>query len=320
VLGTRSSDLLGSGSTPLAAEVGGLQLAFLIAAGMAQPASLIAGFALKKSVEGRASGRPSRRTGPDEARALIRAFLSDHEERAWHGPVETHESLTRAVDARLLAEHHTPLSTLEALIEMAHAENNSISVSDLAERIRLSPIRTSRLAIALERQGLAERRRDSADARSTRIAATDAGRDRLLEPPDPPLDHPRTPLRGPRRARRQPARADTREDPSGPPASTLTTSPLPLSTPRAGVRRRDSATLACVHESESAPRESETSASVPELRGYEHSSAWRRGLMLSGECSNALAGAWSRPRNAGSLATQEPGRLRRADALPANAC
>jgi hypothetical protein len=57
VLGTRSSDLLGSGSTPLAAEVGGLQLAFLIAAGMAQPASLIAGFALKKRVEGRASGR-----------------------------------------------------------------------------------------------------------------------------------------------------------------------------------------------------------------------------------------------------------------------
>jgi hypothetical protein len=68
---------------------------------------------------------------------------------------------------------------------MAHAENNSISVSDLAERIRLSPIRTSRLAIALGRQGLAERRRDSADARSTRIAATDAGRDRLREPPRP---------------------------------------------------------------------------------------------------------------------------------------
>jgi EmrB/QacA subfamily drug resistance transporter len=52
VLSTRSSDLIGSGSTPLAAEVGGLQLAFLIAAGMAQAASLLAGFALKKSVAG----------------------------------------------------------------------------------------------------------------------------------------------------------------------------------------------------------------------------------------------------------------------------
>jgi hypothetical protein len=55
--------------------------------------------------------------------------------------------------------------------------------------------------------------------------------------PDPPLDHPRAPLRGPRRARRQPARADTREDPSGPPASTLTTSPLPLSTQRQASHR-----------------------------------------------------------------------------------
>jgi EmrB/QacA subfamily drug resistance transporter len=48
VLTTRSSNLAGSGSSQLAAEVGGLQLAFLIAAGIAQAASLIAGFGLKK--------------------------------------------------------------------------------------------------------------------------------------------------------------------------------------------------------------------------------------------------------------------------------
>src|SRR4029453_17076546 len=38
----RSSDLLGSGSTPLAAEVGGLQLAFLVAAAVSLTASLVA--------------------------------------------------------------------------------------------------------------------------------------------------------------------------------------------------------------------------------------------------------------------------------------
>jgi len=54
VLTTRSSDLLGSGSTPVAAEVGGLHLAFLIAAGVAQAASLVAGFGLKKTVRGTA--------------------------------------------------------------------------------------------------------------------------------------------------------------------------------------------------------------------------------------------------------------------------
>jgi DNA-binding MarR family transcriptional regulator len=126
------------------------------------------------------SARPSRRTGPEEVRDLLRAFLSDDEERAWHGLVEAHDSLTRALDARLVAEHRLPLSTLQALIEIAHAEDGPISVSDLAERVRLSPSRTSRLAIELERQGLVERQRDAADTRSTRISATKAGRDRLL--------------------------------------------------------------------------------------------------------------------------------------------
>jgi DNA-binding MarR family transcriptional regulator len=111
----------------------------------------------------------------------MRGFLSDDEESAWHRLVEAHDSLTRLLDARLVANHHLPLGTLQALIEIAHAEDGSISVSDLAERIRLSPSRTSRLAIQLERQGLVDRQRDAADTRSTRVAATQAGRDRLLE-------------------------------------------------------------------------------------------------------------------------------------------
>jgi hypothetical protein len=46
VASARSSDLLGSGSTPLAAEVGGLQLAFLVAAAVSSTGSLVALFAL----------------------------------------------------------------------------------------------------------------------------------------------------------------------------------------------------------------------------------------------------------------------------------
>jgi DNA-binding MarR family transcriptional regulator len=127
------------------------------------------------------SARPSRRTGPEQGRAVTRAFLTDDQERAWHGLVDAHESLTRALDTRMLAEHRMPLSAIEALIEIAHAEQGSISVSDLAARIRLSPSRTSRLAIELEHEGLVERQRNTADTRSTRVAATQAGRDRLLE-------------------------------------------------------------------------------------------------------------------------------------------
>jgi EmrB/QacA subfamily drug resistance transporter len=48
VVSERSSDLIGSGSAPLAAQVGGFQLAFMITAGVAQLASLVATFALPK--------------------------------------------------------------------------------------------------------------------------------------------------------------------------------------------------------------------------------------------------------------------------------
>jgi DNA-binding MarR family transcriptional regulator len=120
-------------------------------------------------------------TAPEEARTVVRAFLSEEEERAWRGLLETHAALVTALDARLLAEHNMPLGSIEALIQIAHAEQGSLSVSELAERIGLSPSRTSRLAMELEREGLVERQRDAADSRSTRVSATKAGRDRLLE-------------------------------------------------------------------------------------------------------------------------------------------
>jgi DNA-binding MarR family transcriptional regulator len=121
------------------------------------------------------------RTAPDDARAIVREFLSDAEEQAWYGLLETHDALLRALDSRLLAEHGMPLSVFEALMHIAHAETGTISVSDLADRARLSPSQTSRVAIGLEREGLAKRRRSPDDSRSTVVAITEAGRARLRD-------------------------------------------------------------------------------------------------------------------------------------------
>jgi DNA-binding MarR family transcriptional regulator len=120
-------------------------------------------------------------SAPEEARTVVRAFLSEEEERVWRGLLETHAALVKALDSRVLAEHNMPLGSLEALMQIAHAEHGSLRVSDLAEQVGLSPSQTSRLAMELEREGLVERQRDPADSRSTRVAATKAGRDRLLE-------------------------------------------------------------------------------------------------------------------------------------------
>jgi len=118
---------------------------------------------------------------PEEARAMVRAFLSDDEERTWFGLMEIYDALLRALDARLLAEHNLSLSTFEALMHITHAQEGTISISDLAQRIRLSPSQVSRIAIDLERKGLIERQRSATDSRSTEVAITEAGRAQLQD-------------------------------------------------------------------------------------------------------------------------------------------
>lgn len=109
----------------------------------------------------------------------IREFLSEEEENAWFGMLDAHERVVRAIDERLLDEHGAPLSTMEALVRISHAPAGDISIAELAGEIRLSPSRTSRLVIDLERKGLVERQRDPSDARSTRAAVTGRGIERL---------------------------------------------------------------------------------------------------------------------------------------------
>lgn len=112
---------------------------------------------------------------------MVRAFLTEEEERVWFGLMETYDALLRALDARMLAEHNLSLSAFEALMHITHAEAGAVSVSELAERIRHSPSQVSRIAIDLERDGLVQRRRSASDSRSTEVAVTDAGRAKLQQ-------------------------------------------------------------------------------------------------------------------------------------------
>jgi DNA-binding MarR family transcriptional regulator len=66
-------------------------------------------------------------------------------------------------------------------MHIAHAEQGTIAISELAERVRLSPSHVSRLVIDLERQGFVQRQRSSTDSRSTEATITEAGHKRLRE-------------------------------------------------------------------------------------------------------------------------------------------
>ena len=115
----------------------------------------------------------------EEARAMVRAFLTDEQERVWFGLMNTYDALLRALDAQMLADHNLPLSAFEALMHITHAEEGAISISDLAELVRLSPSQVSRIAIDLERRGLVQRHRSQNDSRSTEVAVTESGRAQL---------------------------------------------------------------------------------------------------------------------------------------------
>jgi DNA-binding MarR family transcriptional regulator len=105
-----------------------------------------------------AHARMAIRRTPPEVRPLIRSYLSDTEERAWLGLLETHE--------RLVREHSLPLKTFETLIQIAHAPDEQLAILDLAEQVMLSPSRRSRLVMKLERDGVVERHRNPADGLS----------------------------------------------------------------------------------------------------------------------------------------------------------
>ena len=114
-----------------------------------------------------------------QARAMVRAYLTDEQERIWYRLVEIFDVLLSTLDARMLAEHNISLSAFEALMQITHAEAGAINISDLAEQVRLSPSRVSRVAVELEQRGLVRRQRSGTDSRSTEVAVTAAGRAQL---------------------------------------------------------------------------------------------------------------------------------------------
>lgn len=122
-----------------------------------------------------------RRNPPEDGRALIRTYLSEQEERAWLGLLETREAIVRFVDAELVRSHGLPLSSFDVLVAIAHAPGGEVAISVLADQVMLSPSRISRLVIEFEREGLVERRRSATDARSTRARITQAGQERLRD-------------------------------------------------------------------------------------------------------------------------------------------
>jgi DNA-binding MarR family transcriptional regulator len=87
----------------------------------------------------------------------------------------------RDLDGSLLASHHISVREFDVLITLFNAPDRRLRMTELAQRVMLSPSGLTRLAERLERAGLVAREADRSDARSFHTVLTDPGAQRLDE-------------------------------------------------------------------------------------------------------------------------------------------
>jgi len=107
--------------------------------------------------------------------------FSDDELAAWHGMLTVYTRVMRDLDRNLLASHQISVREFDVLITLFNAADFRLRMSDLAQRVMLSPSGLTRLVERLERSHLVERQTDPADARSFRAVLSELGAQRLEE-------------------------------------------------------------------------------------------------------------------------------------------
>jgi DNA-binding MarR family transcriptional regulator len=107
---------------------------------------------------------------------LVTERLTDTEIRAWQALLHAHHQVTSRLDADLRQEHGLTFGAYDVLLRLARAPGHSLRMSELADRVMLSPSGLTRMVDRLARAGLVERDSFQGDARVTMARLTDSGR------------------------------------------------------------------------------------------------------------------------------------------------
>lgn len=101
-------------------------------------------------------------------------WLDEREMAAWRAYVESVFDLNAALEADL-AVHGLSMGDYQVLVYLSEAEDHSLRMCDLAQRLQLSPSGVTRRLDGLASGGLVERRPSTADRRVMLAVLTDAG-------------------------------------------------------------------------------------------------------------------------------------------------
>jgi DNA-binding MarR family transcriptional regulator len=102
--------------------------------------------------------------------------LSDTELRAWQALLHAHHDITKKLDADLRREHGLSFDSYDVLLRLARASGGALRMTDLADRVMVPRSTLTRRVDRLVEQGLVERERPTADARTMLTRLTRQGR------------------------------------------------------------------------------------------------------------------------------------------------
>jgi DNA-binding MarR family transcriptional regulator len=106
-------------------------------------------------------------------------WLDDTEMRAWRSLLGAHRRVLQRLDADLLAAQELSVADYGVLVELSEAPDCRMRMSELAERMLLSPSGLTRRLDTMVAAGLVERLRCPTDRRGAYAVLTAAGRVRL---------------------------------------------------------------------------------------------------------------------------------------------
>ena len=106
-------------------------------------------------------------------------WLDDLESRSWRGLLGAHSRLIARLDAELQETQHMSLADYGVLVHLSEADGHMLRMTELADRLLLSPSGLTRRVDRLVNTGLVERVRCPTDRRCSLARLTPAGRKRL---------------------------------------------------------------------------------------------------------------------------------------------
>lgn len=107
--------------------------------------------------------------------------VSAEQMEVWRTFLRAHAVLIRRLEADLLSDHNLPLAWYDVLARLVEAEDHRLRMSELADRVMLSPSGLTRLIDRLETNGLVRREHAERDGRGLYAVLTDEGFGRLKD-------------------------------------------------------------------------------------------------------------------------------------------